>query len=342
MKYNMDNNISYISVAGYGSTGSSAVVNLLEELNNCNVVGGEFRFIQDPDGLEDLCSNLTNSWGWVRSDAFIRRFIKYTDLIGRDPHYFQFGENLDKLFNNKFFEYRDYFLNNIIDSTWNGYWFYHDYHERNFFEVFVERVKRYSGKFGVSKQKIRAMTKKSDMYFVRHDVDCYRYAREFINNLFSELVVSERDERVVLDQLILPYNRHKFEMLFKNLKQIVVDRDPRDVYLDAKSYNAYPITKDINTFISFYESVHLKEDLKLDENTLLIQFEDLILNYEAERCKIFKFLGLDDSEHINKKSKFVPELSINNTQTWLKPENKMYLNDIKIIESKLKEWCYDF
>lgn len=338
----MANKLDYISVAGYGSTGSSAVVNLLEELENCHVVEGEFRFIQDPDGLEDLCSNLTNSWGWVRSDAFIRRFIKYTDLIGRSPHYFQFGEKLDNLFNNKFFEYRDKFLKNIIDTTWNGYWFYHDYHERNALETFIEKVKRYSKRFGVSKQKIRRITKKSDMYFVRHDVDCYRYAREFIDNLFSELVVSDTNKKVVLDQLILPYNRNKFEMLFENLKQIVVDRDPRDVYLDAKNYNAYPITNDINTFISFYESSHLKENLKLDKNTLLIKFEDLIFNYESEKSKIFKFLNLRDSEHVNPKSRFIPEWSINNTQTWLKPENNMYLKDIEVIESKLKEWCYDF
>ncbi|WP_157203771.1 MULTISPECIES: hypothetical protein [unclassified Marinomonas] len=337
----MNKELKYISVAGYGSTGSSAVVNLLEELTSCHVVGGEFRFIQDPDGLEDLCSNLTNSWGWVRSDAFVRRFIKYTDIIGRDPHYFQFGERLDILFNNKFFKYRDEFLSEIIDTTWNGYWFYHDYHERNFFEVFIERIKRYSARFGVQKHRIRSLTKKTDMYFVRHDIDSYFFAKAFIKKLFSELI-GDLNKSIVLDQLILPYNRNKFELLFENLKQIVVDRDPRDVYLDAKNYNAYPITNDINTFISFYESVHLKEKLDLDDNVLTVQFEDLIYKYDEEKDKIFNFLGFENSQHINFKEKFNPDVSIKNTQTWLKPENSIYLNDIRMIESKLKEWCYDF
>jgi len=338
----MSKGLNYISVAGYGSTGSSAVVNLLEEVSNCHVVGGEFRFIQDPDGLEDLCSNLTNSWGWVRSDAFIRRFIKYTDIIGRKPHYFQFGENLEQLFHGNFFKYRDEFLKKIIDTTWDGYWFYHDYNERNAFEAFIEKIKRYSGKLGVTKQKIREITKKSDMYFVRHDADCYGHAREFIDNLFLELVNEQSNKKIVLDQLILPYNRSKFELIFKGIQQIVVDRDPRDVYLDAMTYNAYPITKDINTFISFYESVHLKEDLKLDESILLIQFEDLIYDYESEKNKIFKFLNLLDAEHIHKKSKFIPEYSKKNTKTWELPKNKKHLRDIQVIENKLQEWCYEF
>ena len=38
--------------------------------------------------------------------------------------------------------------------------------------------------------------------------------------------------------MILPLSHEKFELLFPNLKQIVVDRDPRDVYLDARNYNA--------------------------------------------------------------------------------------------------------
>ena len=55
-----------LSVAGYGSTGSSAVVNLLEEFDNCNVMGGEFRIIQDPDGIE-------------------RFMLQYYQLMGLEP-----------------------------------------------------------------------------------------------------------------------------------------------------------------------------------------------------------------------------------------------------------------
>lgn len=338
----MNTNLEYVSVAGYGSTGSSAVVNLLEEVTTCHVVREEFRFIQDPDGLEDLCSNIKKSWGWVRSDAFIRRFIKFTNILGRKPHYFEVGEDLDNLFDKNFFKYRDEFLENIIDSTWNGYWFYHDYHERNPLEIFIEKLKRFTKKFGVSKESIRKMTKKSNMYFVRHDVDIDKFAQIFINKLFKTLVKDKINNKIILDQLILPYNRTNFNSIFSNLKQIIVDRDPRDVYLDAMTYNAYPITKDINTFISFYESVHSKEEIINDSITLKIQFEDLIYNYEETINRIFVFLDIDKKDHENIKSRFDPAVSINNTQTWKKEKFSKYKSDIKIIENKLNKWCYKF
>ena len=91
----------------------------------------------------------------MRSDVFIRRFIKFTNILGRKPHYFEAGENLDNLFNKKFFKYRDEFLNNIIDTTWKGYWHYHDYHERNHLQIFIEKLKRYTKNFGISNKMIR-------------------------------------------------------------------------------------------------------------------------------------------------------------------------------------------
>lgn len=333
--------ISFVSVAGYGSTGSSAVVNLLEELSDCHVVGGEFRFIQDPDGLEDFCSNIVNSWGWVRSDAFVRRFKRFTDIMGRHPKYFEFGEDLDRYFNNKFFKFRDAFLNQVIDTTWQGYWFYHDYHERGPLDTFIEKCKRYVVKYGISKRTIRKITKKSDMYFVRHDVDIYKYASEFINKLFLEKVKVQEQKMVVLDQLILPYNRDKFSRLFLSLKQIIVDRDPRDVYLDAMTYNAYPITKDIKSFISFYESVHNKEPVVDTDVVKKIQFEDLIYNYDKTIVEIFSFLNINPDTHYNKKNKFNPEVSIKNTKTWRRQEFKRYRQDIVEIEKNLSQWCYD-
>jgi hypothetical protein len=114
----MDKKFEVYNVCGYGSTGSSAVVNILEEYSACALVPGEFRFIQDPDGLMDLCENLSNYWGWNRSDAYIRRFIRYTDIIGRRIHLFRYGEHLNKHFNYHFFKHRDAFIKEVIDTRW--------------------------------------------------------------------------------------------------------------------------------------------------------------------------------------------------------------------------------
>lgn len=334
-------NSKILSVAGYGSTGSSAVVNFLEEFNTCHVMGGEFRLVQDPDGLEELCCNLSNSWGWNRSDAYIRRFIKYTDIIGRRISPIKYGENLNKAFNFNFFEHRDKFIADIVDTKWTGHWFYHDYHERNYLEVLIENFKRsLSWHFGFSRLWLRENTKKSAMYFVRSDKDVYSSARKFLNELFNELDIAS--EYLVFDQLILPYHKEKFEPLFPNFKQIVVDRDPRDVYLDAKNYNAYPITKNIESFISFYESSRKVNAPTNNESTLLIQFEDLIYNYNSTTNKIVDFLGIDVANHTKQLTRFDPKISIANTKTWLKPENASHIGDMAIVKDRLSKWCYEY
>jgi hypothetical protein len=337
----MKNNNKIISVSGYGSTGSSAVVNFLEEFDTCHVMGGEFRLVQDPDGLEDLCYNLSNSWGWNRSDAYIRRFIKYTDIIGRKITPFRYGENLNKAFNFNFFDFRDKFIADIIDTKWTGHWFYHDYHERGYLDVLIENFKRsLSWHFGLSREWLRKNTKKSPMYFVRSDKDVYSSAREFLNNLFNELDVT--CEHLVFDQLILPYHKEKFNSLFPNLKQIVVDRDPRDVYLDAKNYNAYPITRNIESFISFYESSRKINTVTNDNSTLLIKFEDIIYNYKPTAEKIVDFLEMDFINHTKQFTRLDPKISIKNTKTWLKKENIKYMDDMNILQDRLDKWCYDF
>ena len=38
----------------------------------------------------------------------------------------------------------------------------------------------------------------------------------------------------------------------------------------------------------------------------------------------------------------ISDISIKNTQTWLKETDPKVLNDIKRIEKKLENWCYDF
>ena len=335
------NNKKIISVSGYGSTGSSAVVDYLKEFNSCYIMGGEFRMIQDPDGLEELCNSLKNSWGWVRSDAYIRRFIKYTNIIGRKISLIQYGEHLNKAFNYNFFKHRDNFINNIVDTKWDGHWFYHDYHERSFRQTIIENIKRsLSWHFGLSREWLRKNTLKSNMYFVRSDIDIFTEAQLFLTNLFSEIDTKEKN--LIFDQLILPYHKEKYDLLFPNLKQIVVNRDPRDVYLDARNYNAYPITKNINSFISFYEASMISKEILSDKYNLSIKFEDLIYNYEYTTEVINCFLELSSNSHTQKYMYFSPNRSILNTKTWLNLNNKKLLNDIKTIELKLEKWCYHF
>ena len=71
-------------------------------------------------------------------------------------------------------------------------------------------------------------------------------------------------------------------------------------------------------------------------------FKDLQKELKGSENKvkeITKFLGFTEKDHVNKKSRFNPDISIKNTQLFRKKE---YLEESRIIEEKLKDYLYDF
>ena len=62
-------------------------------------------------------------------------------------------------------------------------------------------------------------------------------------------------------------------------------------------------------------------------------------NYDTKIKEITKFLGFKESDHINKKTRFNPDLSIKNTQLF---NNPIYKEEVKIMESELSQYLYKF
>ena len=71
-----------------------------------------------------------------------------------------------------------------------------------------------------------------------------------------------------------------------------------------------------------------------------IKFEDFIYRYEDTVNEILDVLGLDAAVHTKKKTKFIPEKSIFNTQLFLK--DKSYKAECDYIAKELSEFLYDF
>ena len=68
------NDMTFINVAGYFGTGSSAVVDLLKEFKDFYECDAEIRFIKDPYGISQLENALVNQWELVNSAAAIADF----------------------------------------------------------------------------------------------------------------------------------------------------------------------------------------------------------------------------------------------------------------------------
>lgn len=125
---------------------------------------------------------------------------------------------------------------------------------------------------------------------------------------------------------------------------MVVDRDPRDIYILSKYIwkDGIVPTEDLELFCKWFEYTRKhRKDEKYDESTtMLINFEDLVYKYPKTTTMLVEWLGLDMSHHAAPMSHFDPRKSINNTRLW--EEFPEYGEEIEMIENRLKEYLYDY
>ena len=125
----------------------------------------------------------------------------------------------------------------------------------------------------------------------------------------------------------------------------VVERDPRDVYIInkyiwARNHEPVPYPTDVDEFCKCYASLRKMEKAARHPGIMRIRFEDLVYHYEEAVGKVLEHLGEDKSRHTGRKTKFIPEASIENTQLYIsKPE---FYEEGKVIEERLEEYLYPF
>lgn len=328
-----------ITTTGYGATGSSVVTDLLKEFENVNSMGDfEFRFLQDPHGLRDLEYGLFENNNRLNTDYHIKQFIKYIKFLSKSRVY-----PYESYFNGRFKVISDEFINKIIDIKWDGYWHQDIIDEKPIkkFFYYLERV--YQKK--ILKQKDSgANFYKNSMYYSKplSKDDFYKKVKKYTKKLFLE-INSENKEFLVLDQLVPVDHNQTYLNYFENLKIIIVDRDPRDLYLLEKyEYKEkYLPWEDVESFIMYYKLLreHKKEDVE-NENIMFVNFEDFIYKYDETINKVLNFCGIEKSNWKYKKKYFNLEISIKNTKKWLAyPQAE---KEIELIKKELKEFLVEY
>lgn len=320
-----------ITTTGYGGTGSSAISDLLKEFKNCYSYGNfEFRFLQDPDGIMDLEYKLVENINRLNNDTAIKRFKKYCKLISNNNGWWC---DYNNIFEGQFNDLTKKYIENLINFSWQGSWHQDEVSGENkiTYKAIIYRIMR------ALKLK-KYLTKNEKMYFSMPKENFYLYTREYLKELF-QILNKENKEYLVLDQLVPALNTKKYMKYFDNIKVIIVDRDPRDLYIINKEFwNEGWIPSDIEIYIQWYKL--LRENKESDRNILYLKFEDLIYKYENTLDEIIKFLNESRENHINKMKFFNPAVSKNNTQLFLS-FNK-YKKEVEKIERELGEYCYKF
>lgn len=327
-----------IGACGFSGTGSSAVSDYLKEFDDNVVIESlEFTIPYLMDGLQDLRYHLHE--GGMRDFQCRLAIKRYLDLCKSMQM-----KGFQRATNGKFRILSEQYINDLIQFEFVG-------RDRNnsFFCNFVDKIYMKLGVYHLISKVERASNKEVCIYplkyvaFSVYPDNFEMRTRKYIKDILMAMGCDE-NRNVVLDQPFSGNNPMAAFSFFENPKAIVVDRDPRDVYLLAKDFfrpsgfRAIPAgnPKDYCMFHrKLRENMPYLED---NSNILRIQFEDLIYRYEETTEQIRTFCNL--GPNINSKVFFDPAKSIANTQVFKRyPE---FADDIKYIERELKDYLYPF
>lgn len=329
-----------LGICGYGYTGSGAVLDFLKGFSSCSIspYDFEFAFPYVPHGLQDL-ENAIMEQGtrFFSSDVAIkefRRLIKKYN-VPRGVYRQVMGE--------RFWRHAEDFLQSIIQVEWSGY-SWDDYILASPFRhtVRFRLISRWIAFYESHTGKRYRLPKSDRMYLSVSPENFDEKIRLYVKNLLIDLQY-DLNKIVVLNQPFDVNDPLRSMKYFEDPYAILVDRDPRDLYVLAKKHlkskGSFIPSDRVEDFIAYHRLVRKRNVSSDAQNILRLRFEELIYDYNATMEKIMLFTGLDapDQNHVGT---FDPQKSINNTQLFLKyPELRA---DIEMIERELPEYLFPF
>ena len=338
-----------VAVTGYYNTGSSAVLDLLQEYQHVSrvpAIGRQYEHVvfYTSGGLFDLCTLLTHGNSPHTSDMVINHFIQAMKRLN-DYDMVWFG-SMKKLFGDAFSNLVNDFVNEIATSK-KGETSEHVVSSHfSLLKAAAQFALKYIKHWPVVQYGRAYVRDGWPIYFsMPNEEELYTAVKNFTSGYFA---LFDKDKRITVklfDHLIWPQQIDEFSKCFDdNMKFIVLDRDPRDLFLLSK-FNSWRLghakphyPTDPLVFVEEWRHTHMAKFN--NPNAIQLHFEDLIYNYNETVGRIEKFLGLKSDWHIEKGKYLQPEKSIENTQLFqLKDE---WHKEIEVIEEKLGEYLYSF
>lgn len=302
-----------IFAAGLGSTGSSALVDLLKEVEGFYSMDDEFRLFVDPGGLVNLRDAIVENWSIFQTDVAIRNFIKMVSDISRRHFGPYTGLNHSKYFDGVLSRELEVFINNICDLQFRGMWYGID-------NVFIRKLNRFSF---LRKSKIGS--KKMYVGKLLTEEEFSKHVTTFIDRLVSYVLEKNNKQFFCFNENLSCMFPEKIFNMLPESKIVLVIRDPKDVYMDSLRVQWPAIPEGTDEFIKWQILVYkgwmkVKERFAAYPNAeqllKVIKFEDLILNNDETTREIFEFLGIQESDHTNKGKFLIPEKSKKNISQW--------------------------
>lgn len=331
-----------ISCASYYGTGSSAITDYVSEFDGVfSLTNEEFRFLQDPDGIDDLAFHLLENHNRHNAGHALKRYKRLVDFYDGNI----FGRKYAPFFHGRWKEISYRYLESLTDFSYKGWWMYDLYDHGSWFYFRKRIANKILHKTIWRNNPDRVLnTMKNEITYCSAPTEerFVALTKTYIEELFRE--ASGDASMVMVDQIIPPSNLPRYTRYFDDIKVVVVDRDPRDLYLlETMEWKDGIIPHDdVETFVRWYRYTrnHRRYEKFNPSTTLFVRFEDLVYRYETEITRLKNFIGLDEANHVSPMAKFNPEKSAKNTRKWLEyPEKEA---EITYIEHELNEYLYPY
>lgn len=330
-----------VGVCGYSYTGSGAVIDFLKEFANTEFCyNAEFLLPYYPDGIEDLeyhlCDRFTKyASGYMAIERYKRMVYILTSHLNKLPN--------DK--RNEIKRITDSYLESLIQHKWKGYStadILLNYGNRMSFciQTSIERLLNHVYKSIFKGRRLSCYPMRSIQLCIEPE-DFIIKTRKYINEILT-IIGFNWDKVAILDQPFSVNHPEVSMRYFDSAKCIIVDRDPRDLYLYSKMFLKNTATQipvdNVYDFVKYYRVMRRGTNINDSDMVMHLNFEDLVYNYDSTSDKIIDFCGL--SIHESKHEYFDPNVSIRNTYMM----NKFDFNtsDIEYIERELPNFLYHF
>lgn len=327
------NTLQVINVTGLGLSGKSAVTDFIGCFDGVWTPDKsfEFDFFRLHDGLFDFMDLLQNEASQGRVDIGFKKILLLAYKMGVNPSILDFKGNFysssqryNKAFNEKFLSETNNFLMSLVKDSYKAQWPYQRFIQSNL-RTFIEKL--------LLKINLGTLTKKKIYILERENLNqkFQSYLTALLKNLDSN------SHTFAFNNLSEPYNLNGLFSWIKNVKNITVLRDPRDIYASAKiknnSKDSFLGYEDVNLFIERYKNNVTSVFKGQAERNLIVNFEKFINDHENEKKRITNFLNFENLNFIES-SKFNLSESSKNIFVWKNyPELK---KDILQIEKDLK------
>jgi len=316
----------------------------------------EFGLLRLPDGLIDLEHHLCENWSPIRSDRAIKRFRKLCQILSSGYH-----KNLNERFLEKSLNYLDSLIEGklFVDA-----WFDPIYESpsANPTREILKRMHLWGiakNLAGIFSSRSKSEPKKCQVFLSSPEdfiVKTKKYLQEILGGGMTGV-----NSVVVTNNMMEPFSPDHSHKFFDDAYCVVVERDPRDIYASVVAYEKSFIppfeennkkysklflqklkkemlgTDDLESFLVRQKVYYRNTKHSKSDRTIRIRYEDLVLNYHKTIDKLLAQIGLDQKDHLYKKSFFDPEKSRQNVGIW---KNLKDNKEIKEIERELPFLLY--